>query len=58
MKQDNNLIDQTPKNAVGVFEEEGVQIFIFPKKDESNEDAIARVAKNHHVTISSIRKLK
>jgi len=55
-KPDN--IDQTPKNAVGVFEDHGIQIFIYAKKNESNEEAIKRVAEKHHVPADAIKILK
>lgn len=53
-----DFIDQTPSKAVGVFEDHGVQIFIYKKKDETADEAIARVAKNHGVQANAVRKLK
>lgn len=53
-----DMIDQTPNKAVAVFEDHGVQIYIFTKKNESIDDAIARVAKHHHVPETKVKRLK
>jgi len=51
------LIDQTPKNAVAVFEDHGIQVFIYPKKDESVDDAITRVADKHNINVKDVKRL-
>lgn len=42
---------------VGEFEENGVKITIFAKKDEDPAHAIERVAKRHDVPVRAIKKL-
>lgn len=42
---------------VGEFEDAGVKITIFAKKDEKPVDAIERVARRHDIPVRSIKKL-
>lgn len=53
-----DFMDQTPSKAVGVFEDHGVQIFIYAKKDEKPSEAIERVAEKHNVAVSQVKQLK
>lgn len=42
---------------VGEFEESGVKIQIFAKKDETPDQAIDRVTKRHDVPVRAVKKL-